>query len=168
MVKIHIIGGPGSGKSYIAQKISEHLQINCYDLDQLFWDNRATHYGIKNGPEKRDQQLQQIIHQESWIIEGVYYSWLQESFKQSDYIFILTPNVYLRDWRIMKRFMLRKIRLLPTQKKESFRSFIELIKWNHQFDHHHLRKALEFLTPFSHKISIVKDNNDLLHFIQKK
>ena len=36
--KIHIIGGPGSGKSYIAKKLSTLYNIKAYDLDDLFWD----------------------------------------------------------------------------------------------------------------------------------
>lgn len=45
--KIHIIGGSGSGKTYIADRISEKLDIKTYDLDELFWDNSADSYGTK-------------------------------------------------------------------------------------------------------------------------
>ena len=34
--KIHIIGGSGSGKTYISQKISKNLHIENYDLDELY------------------------------------------------------------------------------------------------------------------------------------
>jgi adenylate kinase family enzyme len=36
--KIHIVGGPGSGKSYIARRLSTLYNINSYDLDDIFWD----------------------------------------------------------------------------------------------------------------------------------
>ncbi|MDF2572890.1 MAG: hypothetical protein K0R22_2937 [Sporomusa sp.] len=36
---IHIIGGPGSGKTYMAENISRKSGISCYGLDDIFWDN---------------------------------------------------------------------------------------------------------------------------------
>ncbi|MFH0701512.1 MAG: hypothetical protein V2A62_03685 [Candidatus Woesearchaeota archaeon] len=49
--KIHIIGGPGSGKSYAAKRLSQLLKIPHFDLDELHWDKNANRYGIKT-PEK--------------------------------------------------------------------------------------------------------------------
>ena len=38
-MKIHIIGYSGSGKSYLADKLSQKYRIKHYDLDNLMWDN---------------------------------------------------------------------------------------------------------------------------------
>lgn len=46
MTKIHILGGPGSGKSYIAAKISSRFKIPSYELDTIFWDNDSKEYGV--------------------------------------------------------------------------------------------------------------------------
>jgi len=56
-VKIHIIGGSGSGKSYIAKKLSILLNVKTYDLDDIFGDNDSLNYGNRNSPEKRDNAL---------------------------------------------------------------------------------------------------------------
>ena len=40
-MKIHIIGGSGSGKTYLADKLSKEYGITHYDLDELQWDNKA-------------------------------------------------------------------------------------------------------------------------------
>lgn len=52
-IKIHIIGGSGSGKSYICEKISKKFNIPHFDLDDIFWDNHAIEYGVKT-PESKE------------------------------------------------------------------------------------------------------------------
>jgi adenylate kinase family enzyme len=61
MTKIHIIGGPGSGKSFM-ERISKHLNITRYDLDDIFWDNNAKEYGIKNSPKKEKRNLGKYLN----------------------------------------------------------------------------------------------------------
>ena len=55
--KIHILGGPGSGKSSVAAKIAATFGIAAYDLDDLFWDPAAPTYGVRADKEQRDQAL---------------------------------------------------------------------------------------------------------------
>lgn len=38
-MKIHIIGGSGTGKSYLAEGLSEKYAVPHFDLDDLQWDN---------------------------------------------------------------------------------------------------------------------------------
>lgn len=75
MMKIHIIGGPGSGKSFLAEKLSKELGISHFDLDDLQWDNKSASYGIKRSPDERDRLLNDVLSHNDWIIEGVYYAW---------------------------------------------------------------------------------------------
>lgn len=65
VMKIHIIGCSGSGKSYLARKLSEKYCIPHFDLDDLQWDNHAEHYGVKMPPEKRSAMLQEIVQKET-------------------------------------------------------------------------------------------------------
>ncbi len=39
MVKIHILGGPGSGKTTLAQNLAAKFHVPHYDLDQIGWKN---------------------------------------------------------------------------------------------------------------------------------
>ena len=89
-MKIHIIGGSGTGKTYLASLLSIKYNIPHYDLDDLFWDNSANQYGVKMSIEKRNDMLSRILENEDWIIEGVYYSWLTESFEAADHCFRLS------------------------------------------------------------------------------
>ncbi len=41
-----------------------------FDLDDLFWDRCADHYGIRAHEAEREQGLAKILERESWIIES--------------------------------------------------------------------------------------------------
>ena len=78
--KIHIIGEVGSGKTYLAGKLSQQLNINYYQLDNVVW-RRGEESDTRNPKEVRDAILNDIVNQEKWIIEGVHYKWVQRSFE---------------------------------------------------------------------------------------
>jgi adenylate kinase family enzyme len=159
--RIHIIGGPGSGKSYIARRLSQRFGIPAYDLDELFWDRTAPRYGVRAAIHERDARLMAITQEARWIIEGVYYGWLRPSFERAERIFVLHPNVLLRDWRIVKRYVNRKFGIRPT-KRENLFDLYQLIQWNHQYDTGHLRQALELMQEFEDKIVVCRRTKALL------
>ena len=96
-MKIHIIGGSGSGKTYLAENLSKKYGIRHYDLDDLQWDNDADTYGVKRSKEERGELLEEILKEPEWIIEGVYYKWVSEAFAAADVIYVL--NVPLEPYR---------------------------------------------------------------------
>ena len=46
---------------------------------------------------------------EEWIIEGIYYGWVQQSFDEADKIYVLDMPGYLYKSRIIIRFVKRKL-----------------------------------------------------------
>jgi adenylate kinase family enzyme len=165
--RIHIIGGPGSGKSYAARHLSTHLGIPAHDLDDLFWDRAAQSYGVRASDLDRDARLLAITQQHAWVIEGVYHHWLKPSFERADIIFVLCPNVYLRDWRILRRFVTRKLGVIPT-KRESLLDLYRLIQWNHKYDVDNLKRAMDFIRDFEHKVVTYRCADDLLRRVAKE
>jgi adenylate kinase family enzyme len=159
--RIHIIGGPGSGKTYAARKLSHHLNIPAYDLDDLFWDITAGSYGVRMAEADRSAKLDAILDNKKWIIEGVYYHWLRRSFEQADCTFVLRPNVYLRDWHILKRFGSRKLGIAKT-KSETLLDLCQLIRWNHGYDEDNLKRALEFMHELQAKTVLCSCGDDLI------
>ena len=127
-MKIHIIGCSGMGKTYLAKKLSNKYNIPHYDLDNIYWDNSSEKYGLKTEFEKRDNLLQNILEKDAWIIEGIYYKWLEQSFKDADIIYILDLPKYIYKFRIIKRFIKRKLKLEVTKKRniEIFNKFIKM------------------------------------------
>jgi adenylate kinase family enzyme len=163
--RIHIIGGSGSGKSYIAEKISSVLDIKYYNLDDIFWDNSSDTYGKKANPETRSLKLGEILSKEEWIIEGVYYGWLRQSFEKADIIFILKPSIYLQHKRVIFRFLKRKAGLLRSKKRETIKSLLNLIKWNYKYNKIDIPKIIDLLNEFKNKVVVVKDNEEILKYL---
>lgn len=49
--------------------------------------------------EDRTALFEQMISNENWIIEGVYYKWVQSSFEKADLIYVLDFSGYLCKYR---------------------------------------------------------------------
>jgi adenylate kinase family enzyme len=160
--KIHILGGPGSGKSFIAARIAATYGLPVFDLDEIFWDPRADHYGIRAPAAERDQALSRILDAEAWIIEGVYYRWVSPSFERADKIILLTPSVWVRHWRILKRFLKRRVGLIPAKKKESLSGLRQLMRWNHRYNAEMLQPARLSIEHLSHKVVECKTMREVL------
>ncbi len=95
-MKIHIIGCSGSGKTYLANALSKKYHIPHFDLDDIQWNNNAKEYGEKRPLDERKALLQEILfNNDEWIIEGVYYAWVQQSFDEADKIYVLDMPSYL-------------------------------------------------------------------------
>ncbi len=150
-MKIHIIGGPGSGKSFMAEKLSNQYGIPHYDLDELQWDNEAGDYGTKRDSQKRNELLQQLLKKEDWIIEGVYYAWCRQCFEDADTIFLLNVPRYKYRYRIIQRYLRRKIGL-EKGKRESLRSLSELLKWADKYQQVNLVEIKKILEPYKDKV----------------
>ncbi|WP_218672708.1 hypothetical protein [Oceanobacillus timonensis] len=159
--KIHIIGGSGSGKTYLAKILSDRLAIAATDLDNLFWSKS---YGVKKDSEIRNKELEVLLSENTWIMEGVYYAWLDSSFEQADQIIVLHTNLYVRQMRIIIRFLKRKFGILPT-KKENLKDLIQLLKWNMKYDTNNLAKALRKIETYEEKVIHIYNKSELNRFL---
>mgnify|MGYP002624848624 CR=1 FL=1 len=150
-MKIHIIGGPGSGKTFLAEKLSKELGIRHYDLDELQWDNKLDSYGVKRASDERDKLLSDVLNQNDWIIEGVYYEWCQQCFADADKIYILSVSRYKYRYRIIRRFIRRKLGL-EQGKKETMKSLLQLLKWADKYQKVNLVEIRKLMIPYSNKV----------------
>lgn len=134
-MKIRIIGGSGSGKTTLGKKISKEFNIPHFDLDDIFWDNHSSTWGKKTIPEERTRLLEEILKNKYWIIEGVYFgAWVKKTFDEADQVIILSPNIFLQHYRIILRWLKRKLGLISSKKKETLKGLIELLLWNHRYN----------------------------------
>ena len=150
-MKIHIIGGPGSGKTFLAEKLSKQLGIPHYDLDDLQWDNASNDYGTKRDPQERAAMLDEIIQKDDWIIEGVYYAWCGKCFEDADKIYLLTVPRRTYRYRIIRRFICRKLGV-EKGKKETLKSLSALLKWADKFQRENLVEIKKILKNYPDKV----------------
>ena len=165
-MKIHIIGCSGTGKTYLANALSKKHNISHYDLDDIYWDNTSSCYGVKRPVEERDSLLSDILSNDSWIIEGVYYSWCGEIFEKADVIYFLDTPKHVYKWRIIKRFIKRKLGLEKGD-KESLKSVVNLLKWTDKFQKVNRKEIENILARYENKTVWVRSKKDIGGIIKR-
>ena len=165
-MKIHIIGCSGSGKTYLANALSKKYNIPHFDLDDVQWDNDAPEYGVKRSPEQRNALLQEILCNREWIIEGVYYAWVQQSFDEADKIYVLDMPRYLYKCRIILRSVKRKLGI-QKGKKETLKSVCDLLKWTETFQNKNLKEIKSILEKYGSKVIWLSNKKDIQKIIKE-
>ena len=163
--KLHIIGGPGSGKTSAGVTLSKGFGFPHLDLDEIFWDREAKTFDRKADPKVRDAALVEFIVQDAWIVEGVYVgNWLLPSFTASDVVIALRPSVFVRDWRFSTRWLKRKLGLSPQKmdKRETLKGLWELYQYNHGYDSTNIQEARSLLAGLGRQLIEVRDLKQLM------
>lgn len=157
--KIHIIGGPGSGKTYIAKKLSSTLKIPCYDLDDIYWDNKAKTYDTMKDPKLRDKEFSLLLKKDKWIIEGVYGHWNKMGFKKADLIIILKQNRFIRTRRLFWRYFKTVLNIEDYKRRETWKYFWSLVKFSWNYYKIKFPEVYENIEPYKNKaITITRFN----------
>jgi adenylate kinase family enzyme len=157
--KVHIIGSVGSGKTTLAKRLSVKMKISHYELDNVVWQRYETG-DVRRDVKERDEYLQRIIQRDAWIIEGVHYDWVHDSFKNADIIILLNPPYATRTYRIIKRFILQILGIEKSNYKPTFAMFRKMFAWNRYFEEKSKPEIMEILKKYEHKVIILKDSND--------
>jgi adenylate kinase family enzyme len=163
--RIHIIGGPGSGKTHLALHLAKRFDVPHQNLDDLYWDHDSPYYGVRANANERDQKLALALAGDGWVVEGVYYQWVGVSFDQADIIIALAPSIWVRHFRIIRRFILRKLNRLPN-KKETLRDLWKLILWGDAYDRKNLTQARDFIEKRGRKIVTCRNLDEAIKAIE--
>lgn len=85
MLKAIVIGSPGAGKSTFARKLRDLTGVPLYYLDMLW--HRPDQTTVTR--EVFDAQLNELLKQDCWIIDGNYQRTLEPRLKACDTVFLL-------------------------------------------------------------------------------
>ncbi|WP_421508216.1 hypothetical protein [Erwinia rhapontici] len=102
MKRVLVVGCPGSGKSYIAKKLSELTSIPVVHLDQYYWlpgwrriDNSEWSDIVDN-----------LVSKPTWIMDGNYSGTLAMRLVSADTVIHLDYPTWLCIWRVIRRTMI--------------------------------------------------------------
>ncbi len=165
--KIRIIGSVGSGKTTLAKQLSKRMSVPFIELDNVVW-KRDSSGDIRRTDLERDEYLQEQLSLPSWIIEGVHNEdWVAETFYQADLILFLDPSYSTRTYRIIKRFILQKLRLESSHYKPTVKIFFKMFKWNRYFEQHGKPNFYKKYGDSNEKILVLTNNREQRTFLQE-
>ena len=99
MKRILVIGSGGAGKSTVATKLGQLLDLEVNHLDKFYWRPGW----IETPPDEWLQIVTELINRDSWIIDGNYGGTLELRMQRADTIVFLDMPRLLCTWRILKR-----------------------------------------------------------------
>ena len=158
--KIHIIGSVGSGKTTLARRLSAKMDLVHYELDNVVW-KRCETGDVRRSERERHHHLQKILQSDAWIIEGVHYEWVKQSFKEADVIILLNPHYAIRTFRIIRRFILQKLGLEKSNYKPTFAMLWKMFAWNRHFETVSKSEIVSILSEYNGKLMILKNSKQL-------
>jgi adenylate kinase family enzyme len=101
--RIHIIGGPGSGKTTLARQLGPCLGLPVYHLDEVAFEG---HDFTKRPLAARLADVCLIAAQSNWITEGIFLGWTDDLLRAADMIVWLDcVSWYGAVRRIVTRFV---------------------------------------------------------------
>ena len=98
--KICIFGCPGSGKSTLSKNLATVLNLDAYHLDNVYWKPNW----VSISKEEFDEKLNQIMSNDSWIIDGNYNRTLDLRMENSDFLVYLDMNRFTCLLSAIKRY----------------------------------------------------------------
>lgn len=130
MKRILIIGGPGTGKTTLANSLGEELDLQVYHLDGIHhlenWEKRDK--------DQRDEMILKIAKKEQWIMDGTYRSTLEKRVKRAEMILFLNYSTAAKLKGILSRYRKNKGNEkpdIPGCKEKMTWEFIRFTaKWN--------------------------------------
>ncbi len=98
--RIHIVGGPGSGKTTVALDLGRRLGVPTYDLDEVGYEGGA---GDRRPLDARLADVCAIAAQPGWVTEGVFLGWTDELLRAADVVLWLDVP-----WRVAARHIIAR------------------------------------------------------------
>ncbi|GAA3404130.1 hypothetical protein ACFFNY_02280 [Paenibacillus hodogayensis] len=159
MKKILIIGIVASGKTTLAKRLSERIDVPWYELDCIVHHQTATER-YKRTANEQVQVIMDIDKNGPWIFEGTDRESYHCLFEMADTILFLDTPLWKRRIRIFTRFLKQKIGIEQCHYKPDIVMLKLMYKWTRDFENN--RESFEAkLQSYKNKVIRLYDNKNL-------
>ena len=104
--RIHVIGGPGAGKSTLARRLASKLCIEPHKLDDLAFEPQT---GAIRPLSSRIRDINSIAAKSAWVVEGVYLGWTDPLLALADLIVWLNVPMHVALFRKIPHHLKRSL-----------------------------------------------------------
>ncbi|NCA67569.1 MAG: hypothetical protein EOM87_05850 [Clostridia bacterium] len=156
LMKLYITGIVAGGKTILAKRISEKLNIPYYELDSIAHDDSVIPRRRRTS-EEQISIIKEIDRKGDYIFEGVYRESYHELLNISDIILFLDPPLYVRRYRIIKRFIKQKLRLEKSYYKPTLHMFKCMFRWTSNFENNR-DEFVRMLQIYQDKLIVAKSS----------
>ncbi len=153
--KIYIIGPVGSGKTTFATKLSSKYNIKYYELDKVAWDDDNRH--IKRTDEEVKKLLNDIIKNDSWIIEDVGRNKFRKARDAADIIYYIELPRIKSYYRVSKRWIKQRLGKERYNHPPTFKQWL-----------YYISTVNSYYKKENNKIKSLQEHKDKLIYINKK
>lgn len=131
-MKILIIGSVASGKTSLARKLENKLNIKYFEIDSIVHNDIKK---IKRTNEEQKEIIDRINNDnKEWIIEGTLRKNLDYLLDYADKIIYLNIDVKTRKRRIIKRFIKQRLKLERCNYNPDIEMLKLMYKWTNEFE----------------------------------
>lgn len=152
MKKILVIGSGGSGKSEFSRKLGEHLNIEVFHLDSLYW---KPGWG-KTEADEWEAALSSVMNRDSWIMDGNYSGTLEMRLAACDSVIFLDLPRGTCLWRVIKRSIKYRGKSRPDMAEGCNERFsFEFLFWVWNYRKRSRLKVMKLLNSYRQDLDIV-------------
>lgn len=153
--KIYIIGPVGSGKTTFATKLADKYNIKYYELDKVAWDDDNGH--IRRTDDEAQKLLNDIINNDSWVIEDVGRSKFKAGRDKADIIYYIKLSKLKSYYRVSKRWIKQRLGIERYNHPPTFNEWL-----------YYLSTVKSYYSKEKDKVKSLEDYKDKLIYVDKK
>ncbi|MGN6031467.1 MAG: hypothetical protein ACTHQE_07355 [Thermomicrobiales bacterium] len=159
--RVFILGGPGSGKTTLGQRLAAALDAPFHALDTVGYEGGA---GAEREMEVRLRDIAAIAIQERWVAEGTFIGWTEALAVAADAIVVLDLPWRVARYRIVMRHVKASVRRSnPHAGMRKLWNFVQDSKRYYEGPQAGRLQTAAWVEPFAGKVVTCRTDRDVEH-----
>ena len=166
-MKIYIVGPVASGKSTLANHLSQQTGIPCFHLDQVAHQPDPDRPGgNRKRPEaERDALFRSILAREDYIIEDTGRRCFAAGMEQAEQVLLLEPSPLLRRKRVAARWLRQNLGLEACAYRPTFAMLRSMFRWSREYENGQ-DGVRERAAQFPEKLTVLRSKKDIRRWMR--